>query len=100
MTSRRSHWIGINFIVVGFSGGKRTEKSYELTFLVKEKEEIFDILRQFALENDFTAVLNIQVTGMRMESQCYGCRTDQPNQQAHEEQGGCLYNPKSLSKSK
>lgn len=30
--------------------------------------------------------------GVKIENVCIGCRTDQPNQLAHMDPGGCLYN--------
>ena len=90
--SRRTHWIKVKYNVEGLNSGVHTVRQCKKFFLAKENREILDEIRQLALSEDegFTQIFDIRVTGIKLVSNCYGCRTDQPNQQAHMDEGGCL----------
>ncbi|ARF09944.1 hypothetical protein Indivirus_6_10 [Indivirus ILV1] len=57
------------------------------TLYVDQNEEIMDKINDLIGEEK-----GVNIKSIRLISSCIGCREDQPNQLAHMEPGGCLYN--------
>jgi len=83
-------WMEIEVDVYGSTEGLHRHQQYSLQFRVKEKEEIMNLITGY-VAGDFTAISEINITSIKVGTQCEGCRSDQPNQMAHMELGGCLF---------
>ena len=61
-------------------------KKFSLQFFVEQNEEIIDKIQELEPYcND------IKIENIKLISSCIGCREEQPNQLAHMDFGGCLY---------
>lgn len=85
-------WIEVSFtatITKKENTGYKRKKIYTdhcLEFKVQINEEIMNKIKE-VVDGD------IYIISIKLISSCSGCRSDQPNQLAHMDPGGCLYDP-------
>lgn len=69
-------------------------KEYTFLFKIGQNQEIMDKIRESIEYNEEGHTChNIKILSLKLVSDCWGCREDQPNQLAHMDYGGCLYTP-------
>ena len=86
-------YIRIKVIIRGFKLGIQHEinHTYKYEFSVDHREEIIDKVKELLKEDGICVLNNLQVKSIKILPSCSACREDQPNQLAHMDYGGCMY---------
>ncbi|AYV77141.1 MAG: hypothetical protein Barrevirus14_10 [Barrevirus sp.] len=104
-------WISVNCVVTFTDSDDSYQDQIECIYQFKaeQDQDIMEIVRKLVMEENIRDVSeekerenkrskksyrDINITSIKLISNCWGCRSDQPNQLAHVDLGGCLYDEK------
>jgi len=72
-------------------GQQISTDEYTFEFSIGENQDIKEEIKNRLSIDGITKIIDINIKSIKIVPSCSGCRSDQPNQLAHMDYGGCLY---------
>jgi len=87
------NWFKVKLSIRGFKLGIEPEinEKFKFEFKSEQRENIMEIIKNLLRDEGFCMISNLKINSIKTIPSCWGCREDQPNQLAHMDYGGCMY---------